>query len=396
MELTKCTILTPDSSLRAALTAALEGISGIGVVRGLAALPTPDNAIRFFQTSPARIVFLDVREDAALQISSEMELRDPGLQFIALGETAEPNVSWRGIQERLALPLDPPALTEAVARRIRVLEKLPTRLRKPTSFLSFLPAKAGVGATTLACGLADILATEYKTLLCDFDMATGTIGFRYRLERTHALPEIVSEFEGMDEQIWSQVVSRSRGLSILPSSLRPASKISPESLKHWFEILRATYDVVIFDLSGQMEDYSFEIMKASRQIFLVTTQEVECLHVGRKKSEVLREAGLEPQTSVLLNRFQKTHTLKSSDVNDLLQLNVRAQFPNDYDGVQNSIRTGTSIRPASALFKALTAFAPVTTDIAEQPATSHKFLEFINLPVLNYWRRPEARNERWV
>jgi MinD-like ATPase involved in chromosome partitioning or flagellar assembly len=396
METTKYTILTSDASLRAALTAALEGIPKIGIVRGLAGPPTPENVIRFFQTSPARIVFLDVRDAAALEISGEMELRDPGLQFIALGEPVEPNVSWRGIQERLALPLDAPALREAVGRRICVLEKLPTLLRKPTSFLSFLPAKAGVGATTIACGVADILATEYKTLLCDFDLATGTIGFRYRLERTHALPEIAEGFDTMDEQVWSQAVSRSRDLSILPSSLRPAIKIRPESLAHWFELLRANYDVVIFDLSGQMEDFSFEIMNASRQIFLVTTQEVECLHVGRKKSEVLREAGLDQQACALLNRYQKNHTLKSSDVQDVLQLNVRAQFPNDYNGVQNSIRTGTSIRQGSPLYKALTAFAPVTTDIPEPITRGHKFLEFVNLPVLNYWRRHESRSERWV
>jgi MinD-like ATPase involved in chromosome partitioning or flagellar assembly len=396
MESTNCTILTQDASLRAAVTAALEGVPKIGVVRGPAGLATPENVVQFFQTSPARIVFLDVRDLAALQISGEMELRDPGLQFIALGESAEPNVSWRGIQERLALPLDAPALREAVGRRIRVLEKLPTRLRKPTSFLSFLPAKAGVGATTIACGVADILATEYKTLLCDFDLATGTIGFRYRLERTHTLPEIAADFDSMDEHIWSQVVSRSGDLSILPSSLRPTSKIRPESLAHWFEILRANYDVVIFDLSGQMEDFSFEIMNASRQIFLVTTQEVECLHAGRKKTEVLREAGLEEKASALLNRYQKTHTLKSSDVQDVLQLDVRAQFPNDYSGVQNSIRTGTCIRQGSALSKALAAFAPATTDTPEPVTSSHKFLEFVNLPVLNYWRRHESRNERWV
>jgi hypothetical protein len=83
-------------------------------------------------------------------------------------------------------------------------------------------------------------------------------------------------------------------------------------------------------------------------------------------------------------------------VHDVLQLDVRAQFPNDYSGVQNSIRTGTCIRQGSALSKALAAFAPATTDTPEPVTSSHKFLEFVNLPVLNYWRRHESRNERWV
>ncbi len=396
METIKSTIFTADAELRAAITAALEGLPEIGVVRGLSTIPSSDDLVRFFQTSPARIVFLDIRDGAALDLSGEMELRDPGLQFIAVGEPP-PNLSWRGIQERLTLPLDAVALREALGRRVRVLEKLPNSLRKPTSFLSFLPAKPGVGATTLACGLADILASKQKTLLCDFDLATGMIGFRYRLDNSHSLPDVASGFDDMDEHLLSQVISVSGDLHVLPSRLRPNAKIRPESLRHWLDLLRANYDVVIFDLSGQMEDFSLEIMNASRQIFMVTTQELECLHMGRSKSVMLREAGLDQQASVLLNRFQKNHTLKRSDVEDLLELTVRAQFPNDYNGVQSSIRAGTRIKTGTPLDKALVAFEPSANDSSERPvATTHKFLEFVNLPVLNYWRRPDARSERWT
>jgi len=366
------------------------------MVRGLSTIPSPDNLLRFFQTSAARIVFLDIRDGAALELSGEMELRDPGLQFIAVGEPPNPNLQGRGIQERLALPLDAVALKEAVGRRVRVLEKLPSRLRKPTSFLSFLPAKTGVGTTTLACGLADILSSDYKTLLCDFDLATGMVGFRYRLENPHALPDVAAGFDDMDEHLWSQMISRSGDLHILPSRLQPTVKIRPDSLKHWFDLLRATYDVVIFDLSGQMEEYSFEIMNVSRQIFMVSTQELESLHMGRSKTVVLRQAGLDQHACVLLNRFQKNSILKPSDVEDLLELKVRAQFPNDYNAVQNSIRTGTRLKPGTALHKALTTFAPSASEATERPVATHKFLEFVNLPVLNYWRRPEARSERWT
>jgi Flp pilus assembly CpaE family ATPase len=366
------------------------------VVRGLTAIPSPDNLVRFFQNSPARIVFLDIRVGGALELSGEMELRDPGLQFIAVGEPPDPIVPVRGIHERLALPLDGVQLKDAIARRIRVLEKLPHRLRKPTSFLSFLPAKTGAGTTTIACGLAHILSTDYKTLLCDFDLATGTIGFRHRLEGPHSLPEIAGGFENLDEHLWSQIVSRTGKLHILPSRLRPAARIRPDVLAQWFDLLRATYDVVIFDLSGQMEEYSFEIMNASRQIFLVTTQELECLHMGRAKTAVLRDAGLDQQACVLLNRFQKAHTLKRSDVEDLLELSVRAQFPNDYNGVQNAIRAGTQLKPGTALHRAIAAFAPFANNPSDRAVATHKFLEFVSLSALNYWRRPEARSERWT
>jgi cellulose biosynthesis protein BcsQ len=396
MDTVKCTIFTQDAGLRSAISDLLVKIPDIDVVRGLNGCPPSDGLVRFFQTSPARIVFLDVRETAALEASGHMELHDPGLQFIALGEPPQPNVPWLGVHERLALPLDPVALKEALGRRVKVLEKLPQRWRKPTSFISFLPAKPGAGTTTLACGLADILSAQHKVLLCDFDLSTGMVGFRYRLDKPHSLPEVADTFGDMDEHLWSQMVSRSGNLDVLPSSLRPGAKLCTDHLAHWFELLRATYDVVIFDLSGQMEDYSFEIMKASRQVFLVTTQELECLHLGRMKAEALRQARLDEQTTVLLNRFQKTHTLKRADVEELLQLTVKTEFPNDYQGVQDSIREGIHLKPGTALFKALAAFAPSANDLSDRPHRTHKFLEFINLPVFNYWRRAEARNERWT
>jgi MinD-like ATPase involved in chromosome partitioning or flagellar assembly len=396
MDTIKCTTFTRDAELRAAIAAVLNKIPDIDVVRGLTACPPSEDLIRFFQTSPARVVFLDVRDPAALKVSGEMELHDPGLQFIAVGEPDEANVPWLGIQERLALPLDAVALKEALGRRVRVLEKMPHRSRKPTSFISFLPAKAGAGTTTLACGLADILSTTKKTLLCDFDLATGTVGFRYRLERPHSLPEVADDFDHMDADLWSQIVSKVDALDVLPSSLRPGARLRADLLPHWFDLLRTTYDVVIFDLSAQMESHALEIMKVSSQIFLVTTQELESLHLGRMKAEALRQAGLADQTSVLLNRFHKSHTLKRTDVEELLQMTVKAEFPNDYQGVQDSIRAGATLKKGTPLFKALTAFTPTVNDAAERPQKEHKFIEFVNLPVFNYWRRPEARSERWT
>ena len=75
---------------------------------------------------------------------------------------------------------------------------------------------------------------------------------------------------------------------------------------------------------------------------------------------------------------------------------MRAQFPNDYGGVQNSIRAGARIKAGTPLEKALAAFEPFGSDAAERPAAGHKFLEFVKVPVLNYWRRPDARSERWT
>lgn len=394
MDKIKCTILTPDSDLRAELSALVGKKSNLEVVRGLNGSPSAEAIVRFFRTSPARVVFLDVRADDALRIPADVELTDPGIQFIAIGSPSDSNAAWRGIHERITLPLNADALLEAVQRRIRVLEKLPGRLRTATSFVCFLPAKPGAGTSTLASGLADILASEHKTLLCDFDLTGGTLGFRYRLEKPYSLPEVSEGFDHIDEEYWTQIVSRSGNLDILPSAMRPGAMLRADFLPAWFDFLRATYDKVIFDLSGHLEDFSIQIMRECRQIFLVTTQELECLHVGRMKADALRTFGVSEHCSVLLNRFQRNHTLKAAEVEELLHLPVRAQFPNDYSAVQEAVRSGCPLKRSSTLAKTLQSFAPNADSSPEKPAPTHKFLEFINLPAFNYWRRLEMRSER--
>ncbi|HEY6394220.1 MAG TPA: hypothetical protein VIX12_02310 [Candidatus Binataceae bacterium] len=90
------------------------------------------------------------------------------------------------------------------------------------------------------------------------------------------------------------------------------------------------------------------------------------------------------------------HTLNPAEVHDLFQLPVSAVFPDDYRAVQTSIRSGAPIGDGSAIFKSLSAFASSLNDAPERPRKTHKFIEFVNLPVFSYWRRAEMRSEKWV
>jgi Flp pilus assembly CpaE family ATPase len=390
-----CTILTSDLELRAAAVAAIERIPNLEIIRGLSATTPQDQLIRFFRTSPARIALLDMRDANLQDLAGEVELHDPGIQFIALGEPDGAAPSWRGIQERVNLPLVSADLSAALSRRVRVLEKLPNRWRESTTFLSFLPAKPGSGATTLACGLADILAAGHKTLLCDLDFANGTVGFRYRLVAPYSLLDLAKGFESIDENLWSQMVSQSGKLDVLASSPQNGGRLRPDLLPQWIDFLRSAYDFVLFDLPSNLDDGCFEILKMSTRIFMVTTQELECLHLARLKADAIRAASLEERTSVLLNRFHKAHTLKGDEVEEVLKLSITAQFPNDYQGVQDAIRAGQSLKPGTPLYKALSEFAPTTNRVPQEPAKkSHKFLEFVRLPAFSYWRIFEASNER--
>lgn len=393
---TKCIAISPDTELRNTLAAELAGMPNFDIVPGLQTAPSPELLVRFFQSSPARIVFLDARQGAdTLRVSAEMELQDPGIQFIALGDPPDSNLPWRGIQERLSLPLDGYQLRAAVERRRKVLEKMPRQYRHPTMFLSFLPAKAGAGASTLASAVARAISSSRKTLLVDFDLSSGTLGFRHRLEKKYSMVEVLESAQ-LDEEVWSQIVSTSNDLHIIPSSPSSGAKLHEERFSDWMAFVRNLYDVVIFDLSGNMESYSLEAMGTSRNIFLVTTQEPECLHLGRAKVDALERGGFREQSCVLLNRLTRGQALHRSEVADLLRLPVKAEFPNDYKSVQESVLSGGALPSGSPLSRAIQANLPKLTDApAVEPPKRHKFLEFSTLPVFGYWRQAEMRSERW-
>ena len=294
------------------------------------------------------------------------------------------------------MPLDTAALGESVGRRVQVLSRLPRRYQRPTSLISFLPAKAGAGATTLASCVGSAISKAHKTLLIDFDLTAGTAGFRHRANCSHSIADILDNVEHLDETVWAQMVSHCRSLHVLSGRLTREVEVSAAALDSLIEFLRTIYDVVIFDLSGNLEPYAVQIMRACSRVFLVTTQEVDCLHLGRQRAEALREAGLADRVEILMNRVHRSDYLGHTEVGDLLQFPVKAQFPNDYKSVQTSLREGTALNPSSALSTALQRFLPALLEEREAAAPRpRRFLEFVNLSIFSYKHQASLRSERW-
>ena len=83
-----------------------------------------------------------------------------------------------------------------------------------------------------------------------------------------------------------------------------------------------------FDLYGNLEKYSLEIMHESKKIFLVCTPEIPSLHLAREKYLYLKQLDLSDRVSILLNRCQKRPLLSSHQIEELLGLPVETRFDN--------------------------------------------------------------------
>jgi Flp pilus assembly CpaE family ATPase len=146
--------------------------------------------------------------------------------------------------------------------------------------------------------------------------------------------------------------------------------------------MRRNYRVLCFDLSGNLEKYSLEIMHESKKIFLVCTPEIPSLHLAREKYGFLKTLDLEDRVSVLVNRVSKRPVITPEQIEQILGLPVQMCFPNDYNGVHRALTAGRCIDPTSELGYGFAKLAQSLVEKKEKsPTAAHKkrFIEYFSI-----------------
>jgi pilus assembly protein CpaE len=293
-----------------------------------------------------------------------------------------------GVREFLAPPFNRQHVSELSARLSETAEKRPPEVENSDLIFSFLPSKAGVGASTVALNTACALSRlpDMDVLLADFDLNSGMQRFMLKLDTAFSLVDAVEHAAHMDENLWPQLVAAAGKLSVLHAGkMNPGYRIEPAQVRHLLEFVRRNYHAVCIDLSGNMEKYSIEVMHESKRIFLVCTPEIPSLHLAREKYQYLRGLDLGDRVSVLLNREQKRNVISSAQVEKLLGMPVHMSFPNDYVGVHRALTDGRHVDSNSELGKQ---FSKLARSLADRPAVKgeapKKFLEYFSVTPARY------------
>jgi pilus assembly protein CpaE len=364
----------------------LEATGHVTIARQFDTYPEAADLIRSLRANATEIVFVDFAEvDKALYIVRLLEAKASQVQIVAFGEDADPDIlrqSMRaGVREFLLGPFPRQAVMETLANVKEMLEKRPVVHETTNQVFSFLPSKAGVGASTIAANVCAAMGRKPDTrvLLSDFDLSSGMLRFMLKLTNEHSVPDAIERLKDMDENLWPQLVTKIRGMDVLHAGrLNPNLRIDPEHISHLVEFMRRMYGVLCFDHSGNLERYSLELMQESKRIILVCTAEIPSLHLAREKVAFLKELGLSARVSIVLNRMHKKPLFEKAQVEDVLGMPVMRVFPNDYQAVNQSVQEGKLIDPSGVLGQSFGEFA---AQLLEQPgakteATKRRFLEF--------------------
>jgi len=276
------------------------------------------------------------------------------------------------------------AVVDALLRVKEALEARPPAIETTNQVYSFLPSKAGVGTSTIALNTAVAMSRVPNTavLLSDFDLNSGMMRFMLKLDNAYCVTDAAEHSLEMDESLWPTMVTTIDKLDVLHAGkLNPDFRIEPTQIRHLMEFMRRNYNALCFDMSGNLERYSLEIMHESKRIFLVCTPEIPSLHLAREKYLYLKQLDLGERVSILLNRCQKRPLITPQQIEQLLGLPVYMTFPNDYQGVQRAMTAGHWVESGTELGKQFNVLAQTMLDarIPQAVESKKRFIEFFSV-----------------
>lgn len=331
-------LICPDAVLREGLGNVFAELGTEAVLsHAMAAYPSGGDLARALRTFSPQAVFLSFEQaETAVAVMRFLESEADGLPVVGLHTVANPALLLQamhlGAREFLAPPFAAGQVSEMLQVMRSLLKKAPLSYSATEHIYSFLPAKPGVGTSTVAMNVSAALAQEpgMKVLLSDLDLTCGMLRFLLKLPQDLSIVDALVRATDMDVSLWPQLVTRREGFDVLHSgSINPHAYLDPSQIQGLVDFARSTYNALFFDMSGNMERHSIHVMQESRQVFLVCNPEPASLFLAKEKIEFMRTLGLGERTSVILNRADQALAVPANKIKSILGVPVAAQFSDD-------------------------------------------------------------------
>jgi pilus assembly protein CpaE len=263
-----------------------------------------------------------------------------------------------GCSEYLIKPVDRDQLLEALARvGGRRKEK---REQIAGQVLTFLSAKGGTGATTLAIHLGAHLAQAKKTLLVDLHPDLGDASIFLALPRhQYHFYDLAENTHRLDtEFLQGFVVRHPTGLEVLPApdGVETPRRAGSEAVQRIMEFLRVQYEFVVVDCSPGLNEETMAVIDLADYLYLVATPEIPSLrNVARHLEFFGRYDYPRDKIRVIINRHTKSATITDAQIEKAIHKNIFWKVPNQYAEVIKAINNGDplSVAPRSELMRSL-------------------------------------------
>jgi Flp pilus assembly CpaE family ATPase len=386
----KLAVVSPNPDTLDAMVDGLSGIAALDGVLQLPKYPALDQIEQLAELAAGSVLLLDFRDfPLALKIAASFDSSSHDIKSIAVFPAAPSRehlveLMQVGIREVLAAPFGRTDICGAVMRATGKSSRNAEGVMLGEVH-AFLPAKPGVGATTVCLSVAAAAArlANRRTLLLDFDLKLGVTSFLLKLDGTHSVSDALAESTRLDDDLWDKLVGRRDALEILGSA--PSQSERTFAASDYAAVLihaQRIYATTCVDLPGNMDEYEVETLRRAAHIYLVCTGEMTALHVAKRKIAQLNELRVLTPLSVVLNFAGRRGSLSASDIQQVIQAPIHYSLPYDDSTVPAAVKAGKPITGRSALAQKLEQIAAkisVAPNTGGRPQRSNRFIEFFSV-----------------
>lgn len=385
----RCVMISVENSPIDAIREAISSSFVFELVEWQRQYPDESSLLRMLRLSAPDLLVVDFADMArAMRVVQMVQQHAPTTEVLALCEenvTALSTLLRAGVRNYLTPSYTFEQVNDALRVLAEQLMKRPVPARTGGDIITFLPAKPGSGASTIAANTAYFAAGKggKRTLLADFDNSAGVQSFLFKLRPDHTFRDALNTVQDLDGEMWSRLRSQVKELDILPADIDANTPTDGARVNRLLQFFHRAYDLTMVDLSGQLDAVAIEALLESKRIYLVCTQELACQHLLLRKVERLRRSGLDKQMRLIVNRFLPKHVMTPERISDLVGLPVELTIANNYELANCAMKNGSLVRADSNLGKSYRRLAEILTDNRiEIPKTKHSFLEYIAQPFL--------------
>ncbi len=223
------------------------------------------------------------------EIITQAKARD--IKVILIAEDVTPaalhSLLRKGADEFVPYPLPEGELAQAITR-VRQLDEpvhveasnapqLKAGAQKDGALIVVHGLAGGTGSTTMAVNLAWELANMDKdnppsVCLLDLDLQFGSVATFLDLPRREVVYEMLSDTEGMDEEIFGQsLLTYEDRLQVLtaPSDMLPLDLITSEDINRVLEMAMNQFDYVVIDMPSTLVQWSEAVLNAAHIYFVL-------------------------------------------------------------------------------------------------------------------------------